>query len=393
MKNRKTTKISALALSAACAVLALTGCASAAAAAEQEPASASSVSGGVFDAGELFSDRDLEQTPDLTDAVYHTVTDGKDIHITEAGVYVLTGTAKNVTVYVEAGDEDKVQLVLDGVSITNDDFPCIYVTSADKVFVTTVADSELAVTGAFRTDGDTNTDGAIFSRSDLTLNGTATLTISSTENGVVSKDDLKVTGGVYIVTTASKCFEAHDSIRIADGVFTLTAGTDALHAEYDEDDTVGYVYVGGGEFTIKVGDDGIHATTVAQIDGGTFTISAAEGIEASYVQINGGTIEIESWDDGINGAYKSSAYRATIEINGGDITIVMSAGDTDGIDCNGDLIITGGTIDVTGNSTFDIDGAKTYTGGTIIVNGQQVDSIPAGFGGMGGRGGKGGRWG
>lgn len=334
---------------------------------------------------EMFTDRDLEQEADLTDTVSYTVTDNKDIRITAAGVYVLSGAASNVTVYVEAGDDDKVQLVLDGVSITNDDFPCVYVKSADKVFVTTAADSSLAVTGAFAADGDTNTDGVIFSRDDLVLNGTAALTISSTDNGVVCKDDLKLTGGTYSITAASKAFEANDSIRVAGGVFTLNAGTDGLHAENDDDDTLGYIYIAGGDFTIDAGDDAIHANSVAQIDAGTFDITAAEGIEATYIQINGGDIDISSWDDGINAAYKSGAYFPTIEINGGDITIVMASGDTDGVDSNGNLIINGGTIDVTGGSTFDYDGSAQYNGGTLIVNGQQVSSIPnqMGMGGMG----------
>ena len=368
-----------------CLVLSLTAVASASGVITIESA---------LDTADMFSERDLEQTADLNDAVAYTVSDGQDIHITAEGVYVLNGSASNVTVYVEAGDEDKVQLVLDGVQITNDDFPCVYVKSADKVFVTTSADSSLSVTGTFTLDGDTNTDGAIFSRSDLTLNGTAALTINSTDNGVVCKDELKVTDGSYTITAASKCFEAHDSIRIAGGTFDLTAGTDALHAEYGEDDTVGYILIADGDFAISAGDDGIHAVTVAQIDGGTFEISAGEGIEASWIQINGGTINISSWDDGINGAFKSSAYRATIEINGGDVTVVMASGDTDGIDCNGDLIITGGTIDVSGMSSFDYDGFGQYNGGTIIVNGQTVSSLPNQMGGAsGGMGGRGRRWG
>ena len=359
-----------------------------------EAASAADISvESALDTSELFSDRDLKQTADLADAVYYTVSDGEDIHITAAGVYVLSGSASDVTVYVEAGDEDKVQLVLDGVSIENGDFPCIYVKSADKVFITTAADSSLSVTGAFAADGDTNTDGVIFSRDDLTLNGTAALTISSTDNGVVCKDDLKVTGGTYVIGAASKCFEANDSIRIADGAFVLDAGTDGLHAENDEDDTLGYIYIRGGDFSIDAGDDGIHGTSVVQIDGGTFEISAGEGIEGTYIQFNDGTIYISSWDDGINGAAKSGAYWPTIEINGGYITVVMASGDTDGIDCNGNLIINGGTVDVTGSSTFDYDGTGQYNGGTLIVNGQQVSALPNQMGMGGARGGKGGRWG
>ncbi len=358
----------------------------------------------LYSYGDLFSSRDLQQTADLTGAAAYTLADGQDLHITAAGVYVLSGTASDVTVYVEAGKEDKVQLVLDGVSITNQDFPAIYVKSADKVFVTTSGDSVVSVTGTFASDGDIKTDGAIFSKSDLTLNGTGTLTISSTKNGVVSKDDLKVTGGTYSITAASKALEAKDSIRVADGTLDLTAGMDALHAENSDDDEKGYIYIGGGTLTLRAGDDAIHANSAVQIDGGTLTITASEGIEATYIQLNGGTISIDAQDDGINAAQKSGVYRATVEINGGDITVAMAAGDTDGVDSNGDIVVNGGTIRVTGNSTFDYDGSAQYNGGTIIANGQQIDYIPdqmmGGRGGMGGwggdpggQGGKGGRGG
>ena len=349
----------------------------------------STADGGKLSADELFTERDLTQTADLSEASNYTVSDGKTITITKAGVYHISGTASDATIVVEAGSDDKVQIVLDGVSITNTDFPCLYVKQADKVFVTLVGENTLSVTGSFTTDGDTNTDGVIFSKDDLVLNGTGSLTVNSTDNGIVCKDDLKVTGGSYTVTASSKALEANDSIRIADGTFTLKAGTDGLHAENDDDDTLGYIYIGGGSFTIQAGDDGIHANSLVQIDGGSFTVSAAECIEGTYIQINDGTFALSSWDDAINAAKKSSAYSTpTVEINGGDITITMSAGDTDGIDSNGDIIVNGGTINITGNSSFDYDGSAQYNGGTIIVNGEQITSIPNQMmgGGMGGRG-------
>ncbi len=345
----------------------------------------------IFQKADLFSERDLLQVADLSKATTYTVSDSEDITITAAGVYVLTGTAKNVTVTVVADKEDKVQLVLDGLDLTNSDAPAIYVKSADKVFVTTSADSSLSVTGAFAADGDTKPDGVIFSKSDLTLNGTASLTITSTKNGVVGKDDLKITGGTYTISAKSKAIEANDSIRVADGTLNLTAGTDGLHTENDEDDSKGYVYIGGGTLNIQAQDDGLHATTVVQVDDGSIRITASEGIEGTYIQLNGGAVSVNASDDGINAAQKSSSYRATVEINGGDITIAMGAGDTDGVDSNGDILINGGTVSVTGNSTFDYDGTGTITGGTVIVNGQQVTTLPNQM--MGGRGGFGGGWG
>ena len=342
----------------------------------------------LLETSEMFTDRDMEQEADLSEAVYLSVQEQPEILITEAGVYVISGVASEAQIRVEASSEDKVQLVLNGLNITNSDSPCIYVASGDKVFVTTISDSSLSVTEAFDTAEDSGANSVIFSRSDLVLNGAARLTLNSTENAVESKDDLKVTGGTYIITAGKKALSANDSIRIADGVFSLNAGTDGLHAENDEDSTLGYIYIGGGDFTINAGDDAIHGESVVQIDQGTFEITAQEGIEGTYIQINGGTIHITGGDDGINAAAKSSAYYPTIEINDGEIIVEMAAGDTDGLDSNGDLYIRGGYIAITGSSAFDYDGYGEFSGGTLMVNGEQVYELTGQM--MGGsRGGRG----
>ena len=333
---------------------------------------------GAIDTTDLFSERDLTQSVDTTSATVVTVQSGQDVQVTQEGVYVITGEAANATIVVEADDSAKVQLVLSGVNISNDDFPAIYVKSADKVFVTTAEGTSniLQVTGAFVADGDTNTDAVIFSKDDRTLNGLGSLTIGSTGNGVTSKDDLKVTGGSYALNVGEDALEANDSIRIADGSFDITSSKDALHAENDEDDTLGYIYICGGSFNIQAGDDGIQATTVLQIDNGTFTIDAVEALEATYVQINGGTLNITSSDDGINATYKSNSMGTPmIEVRGGDITINMGAGDTDAIDSNGDLVVSGGNINITAQSAFDFDGNVSFTGGTVTVNGEQLTEI------------------
>ena len=352
------------------------------------------VTGGALDTTDLFTDRDLEQTADLSEAVSYTITDGQTITITSEGVYLISGTASNASVVVEAGDEDKVQIVLDGVSITNDSIPCIYIKSADKVFVTTTdTDNTLAVTGTFTADGETNTDAVIFSKDDLVLNGTGTLTIKSSNNGVSCKDDLKITGGTINIDCTADALEANDSIRIADGTINIVTNKDALHAENEEDDTVGFVYICGGTLNVKAEDDAIHATTILQIDDGELNLSAHEGLEATWIQVNGGIINIEASDDAINAAYKSAKIAPTFEINDGYITIVMGSGDTDAVDSNGNLILAGGTLDITAQSPFDYDGSLEQTGCTLIVNGQETSTVSNQMmGGMGKMGGKGGRW-
>ena len=186
----------------------------------------------VFSADDLFTGRDLEQTPDLTDAETLTVASGQEFRITAAGIYVLSGEASDATVLVEAGEDDKVQLVLDGLSVTNADFPVIYVKSADKVFITTVRDSALSVTGSFTADGSTGTDGVIFSKTDLTLNGTASLTLSSlpapkywemrTETPEVrpmKKNTIRLTRSVVLPPTAARaCFPTNRPTMMASAV-------------------------------------------------------------------------------------------------------------------------------------------------------------------------------
>ena len=360
---------------------------------------ASTSGSSALDTSDLFSSRDLEQTADLTGAENITVSDGETYTVSKEGVYVVTGSASNAQIVVSAGDEDKVQLVLDSVSITNESTPCIYVQNADKVFVTTTdSENTLTVSGAFTADGDTNTDAVIFSRDDLVINGTGTLNIVSSENGISGKDDLKVTGGTINSTCTADALEANESILVADGTISIKSDKDGLHAENDEDNTVGYIYIADGTITIEAGDDAVHATTIAQVDGGTIDLTGAEGIEGTYIQINGGEISIAAADDGINAGQKSNFATPTVEVNGGELTIVMGSGDTDGVDSNGNLYLNGGTLNITAQSPFDYDGTARNNGATLIVNGSETDSITnqmMGGGGMGGgmRGGMGGHGG
>ncbi len=325
-------------------------------------------------AEELFTDRDLDNSPDLSQAEKLTVSDS-DITIDKEGIYILGGKAENVTVYVDAGSKDKVQLVLDGLSISNSGRPCIYVKSADKVFITSVSDNVLSTSGTFAADGDTNIDAVIFSKDDLVVNGTGSLTVSSSDNGIVSKDGIKLTGGNIDITCEGSAVEAHDLILVSGADLKISKCNDGLHAEDADDDTTGYIYIESGNINITADDDAVHATSIVRIDNGNLSLTAHEGIEGTAVQINNGTVDISASDDGINAARKSSAISPVFEMNGGAVTITMGAGDTDGVDSNGDIIINGGTISITGRSTFDYDGNALYNGGTIIENGKETNTI------------------
>ena len=341
----------------------------------------------IYSSADLFTDRDLKQSVDLDNAKYYTVSDGENITITEEWVYVLQWTAKNVTVYVEVDKQEKVQIVLDGVNITNADFPCIYVKQADKVFVTTTdSENTLEVTDEFVDDGETNTNGVIFSKDDITLNWVGILTISSTKNWIVWKDDLKITWWTYYITAAKKAIDANDSIRILDWIFVLNAWTDWLHAENNDDDSLWYIYIGWGTFTIEAKDDWIHWTSIVQIDDGDFTIVSWEWIEWTYIQINWWNINISASDDGINAANKSKSYEVAVVINWWYIKIVMWAWDTDGIDSNGNLYIYGWTIDIEARSPTDYDWMVIFEWWKLIIDWEEYTYVPnqmMWWGGMG----------
>ncbi len=317
--------------------------------------------------------------------------DGDVVTIGKPGVYSLSGTLSDGSIVVDCSNDEEVTLVFDGVDITSADGAALYVRQADKVKIVLSegTTNKLANGGVFADNEGDGVDAVVFSRDDITFKGSGSLTVSSPAGqAVVGKDDVKITDGTYIISSLKTAIRANDDLTVKGGDFEITAGTDGLHAENNNDDTLGSICIADGSFVINAGDDAVHANALLQIDGGVLDITAAEGLEATYVLINGGVVSIDASDDGINAARKSSAYSSAVEINGGDITITMGPGDTDGVDSNGDIIITGGTVSVTGQSTFDCDGEARLTGGTVYVNGQQVDTLPnqfgGGFGGFGG---------
>lgn len=275
-----------------------------------------------IDITDMFTKRDLAGTYEESEAVKITLSgktatcDSSNVQIEDgvvtikaAGVYVLSGTLTDGTVVVDAGDDDKVQLVLDGVSITAADYAAIYAKNADKVFVTLAEGTEntLTVPGDYVQTDDNNVDAVIYAKCDLTLGGSGSLTVKDTVgHGIVSKDDLVVTGGTYTIESQDHCLNGKDSVRIADGTFILTCDEDGIHAGND-DQQDGYIYIEGGDIDISVGDDAMHAEGLLIITGGDIDISKSyEGIEGYKILVTGGDIDVAASDDGFNAAGGSS---------------------------------------------------------------------------------------
>lgn len=267
-----------------------------------------------MDVADMFSDRDMENEYEESECTMINLekesiegsgaeVTSEGITITEEGEYILTGTYKNKQITVEAADDAKVRLILKDAVIDNEKGAAIYVKSADKVFITLAEGTVNTVSGVTQTISvDEETDAAIYSKSDLTVNGEGSLSIKCSDGkGIVSKDDLKITSGNINIEASDHALSGKDSVRIAGGTFKLKTGEDGIHSGNDEDPEKGYVYIADGNIEIDASDDGIHGETKTVIAGGVINIiNSEEGIEGAIVEIAGGEINVNSNDDGIN---------------------------------------------------------------------------------------------
>lgn len=427
-----------------------------------------------------FSNKDT--TYDYDESEAKTIADSeKAVKITAEGTYVVSGEHESIT--VSAPDTAKVHIILKNATVSNTSGPAIYIESADKVLITaykgttnTLSDGT-SYTGSFK---DTNIDGTIFSKTDLTLNGEGTLNITGNcKCGAVSKDDLIICGLNLTVKSTGCALEGKDCVKIKDAAITVSSGGYGIRSTNTEKTNKGFVYIetgniditsgshgiqaatvlkaangnvkitaggaadtkqnsgdrnmpgfggktqttddeestkglkagslividegsfevsskddsfhsngdieiNGGSFTAATGADGFHADSNLIINGGSITVSRSyEGLEGQKVTVTGGNIDITASDDGINAASPSVSGSSTdgrpgnsdssslITISGGYILVNASG---DGIDSNGNVAITGGTVLVSGptdngNAAFDYNGEATVSGGTVILCG------------------------
>lgn len=203
--------------------------------------------------------------------------------VSAAGTYVFSGTSGNFQIVVSAAKTDKVQLVLNGVNLTNKTGSVLDIKTADKVFLTLNEGSKNTfIDGAsYKDTADGSPDATVFSKSDLTINGSGALTVKANyKDAVKSKDELTITGGNITVNAKEDALTGKDSLAIKDGTFVIQAGKDGLKASNDTDAQKGWISIDGGKFTIQAGNDAVQSETLLEVNGGTFDIKSGGGAEA-----------------------------------------------------------------------------------------------------------------
>ena len=354
-----------------------------------------------------FTDRDKEGSYDKSNAT-DVGSINSDYEITSEGTYVFSGRIIDSMISVNAGDNDKIQIVLDGAEITNSKGPAIYIANADKVFITLKEGTESSISDGSDysvTDENGELDGAIFSRADLTVNGNGRLSVNGNyKHGIVSKDDLVIADATLDVTSKNVALNGKDCVKISGATIKINAGSDGIRSDNDEDAARGFVYIESGRIDIVSGNDGVQAETALKIDNAEMTVVSGGGSKAgvgsssesfkglkatSDIIIRGGSFDIDSLDDAIHsnntvciegGSFKLSSkddgIHADVDlaVSAGEITVAKSY---EGLESSR-IFITGGRFDITAS-----DDGLNAAGGNDSSAGQGPFG---GFGGFGGGG-------
>ncbi len=302
------------------------------------------------------------------------VAQGSRVLIRAGGTYSIHGTLDDGQIVVDSLDKNPVTLVLNGVRITCSTSSPIYVAQAKVVVITLAAGTENVLTDGssyvFETPGTDEPNAALFSKDDLVITGTGSLTVNANyNNGIQSKDDLTIAGGTITVVAVNDGIKGRDSITVEEGTITIRAGGDGMQSTNNVDLERGTITITSGTIRITADEDGIQAATGLLVSGGTIEVlcgggstnsagrnpgmtmgsparvtapatilPSAKGLKAGVeLTITGGTITVDSADDALHS-------NGTLTVSGGILT--LSSGD-DAIHADEALTVDGGTIRIT----------------------------------------------
>lgn len=194
------------------------------------------------------------------------VIDHNQIMVTRAGTYILRGNLADGQLLVNAGDNDKVRLILDGVTMYCSTSAPIYVQNADKVILTLAGHTTNEIRDYYLYEDD-SVKACIYSRCDLSINGTGSLVVTSNyNNGIASRDDLKIADGNIIINAANNGIKGKDSVSITGGTITIECSGDGIKSDNEKKEDKGFIYLGGGTINISAGDDSLQAIRAVMLE-------------------------------------------------------------------------------------------------------------------------------
>lgn len=283
-------------------------------------------------------------------------------------------------------------------------------------------------------------DGTIYAKDDLTINGSGRLIVKADyQHGIVANDDLVITNGNIDITAVKDTIHVNEHYKMENANLTLEAGDDGITCDKDILICSGTVLINkcyegieaknieilDGDITIYPSDDGINANGGSNSFGGDFGGGPDNdnsfgggprgqregnqnppdmgemqdfgnmqgppdmGEKPDFGNMQGppdmkNMPDVSNVEDSENKSDKQTSKEQgeeipKVSISGGNIIIINTSGvDADGIDSNGDIIISGGNIFVCLNGTgqnnaldygSESGGKLEITGGTVLALG------------------------
>lgn len=333
-----------------------------------------------------------------------TYTESSGVYtLTSAGEYTVSGLL-NGEIVVDAGDEDEVTIVFNGVTIKYDQNSPILIKNADSVTIKAAKDTENTIydnRAAKTVDVDEQGEGAISAKCDLKIAATGVLYVEGNyNNGIHTTKDLKIQKVTLKVVAVNNALKGKDSVTIESGTLAIisTAGDGIKTEDTDvssKGNQRGTITINDGDIEVYAAGDGIQAAYNFEMNGGYLTIyngsfskytsksasvDSYKGIKVkNELNINGGQIVINSYDDGLHADYGTTLENGStgvgiININDGIIKIAVTSSTSryvsgaDAIHADNTLNIKGGTVTV--SSAYEGLEANfiNISGGTITIS-------------------------
>lgn len=295
-----------------------------------------------------------------------------ELTISKPGTYILSGSLTG-RILVDAGNDDKVQLVLLNAKIDSPSASAIKFKNASLGIITLPddTDNQLSVSSPALSDSEmedeSNTHAALSSNCDLIINGSGSFSLSTTNGNAIKCDkNLCLAGGVYSITAAKHGIRVQDECYITDGDFTLDSGLDGIHVEHQTEG--GNLFILSGCFNITAKGDGISTSGELLLYGGSYSVKTGEGSASVTLKSDADGIELNPWGDvqsGEDNAISQKGFRSDSLLAIADGSFTIDAVD-DSLHSGGDIGIANGTFDLkSGDDAIHSDANILIEGGNF----------------------------
>lgn len=305
--------------------------------------------------------------------------DGAVATIKSAGTYIVTGNLENGRIIVDAGSDEDIRLVLDGVNILNNTTSAIQIENANKVYITLAENTENKLSNNFYFSDNDGANGVIYSKSDITINGRGTLNVYASEgNGIVSEKNAVITGGTIYISADKYGIAASDSVRISSSMMSIESDEKGIYSYNEENDSLGFIYISDGMFAISSSGNAIDARSILLIDGGAFNISAVSPASSTENEKNGcgliagEEVSVSSGEFTFNTSDDAVYSKSNVSITGGSFTITSDSngiyGENTVVIGEANIAIEKSYIGVQGHTVFVQDASLNITSDDDGIN-------------------------